>query len=156
MAVLFYNKKISKAQWRALILLVIGCILVVSPTFNQCVCEDVGMTNRRALVEEPSLQNDATSVLVLLGNSVRISMRAVVSGLACTQAVAGRRELAEGATASAADAESNNVMQSVMGIGKLYIIYVCVCVCVYMDCVWMCGCGCLPMDILCFYHNHIV
>ena len=107
------------------------------------------MSNRRSLTqtltltaEEPSLQiqNDATSILVMLGNSVKISMSSVVSGLTCAQqqqtsglaSLVSRRELAEGAaatTAATTTAESNRSMDSIMGIGKLhtcmYVLYFC-------------------------------
>jgi hypothetical protein len=34
-AVVFLGRNITNAKWRALILLVLGCILVASPTFNR-------------------------------------------------------------------------------------------------------------------------
>ncbi len=105
MAVLLYNKKITRVQWRALILLVIGCILVVSPTFNRCECDQVGLSNRRVLSDEASY-GDASAVLVSLGSSVKLSLNSVVSGLACS--LSGRQ---------LEEVEPNNTMQSTMGIG---------------------------------------
>jgi solute carrier family 35 (UDP-sugar transporter), member A1/2/3 len=37
-AVLILGRNISSAKWRALIMLVLGCVLVASPTFNKCEC----------------------------------------------------------------------------------------------------------------------
>jgi len=34
-AVALLNRQISSAKWRALILLVVGCVLVASPAYNQ-------------------------------------------------------------------------------------------------------------------------
>lgn len=38
-AVLLLGRNISSAKWRSLFLLVLGCILVASPTFNRCICD---------------------------------------------------------------------------------------------------------------------
>jgi len=40
-AVVLLGRNISATKWRALMLLVLGCILVASPTFNRAVCEQV-------------------------------------------------------------------------------------------------------------------
>lgn len=83
LSVLILGKHISMTKWRALFLLVVGCILVVSPTFNQCICDEVGITNRRAL-EESSL-NDAASTSILLGNSIKMSYSSILSYFTCSK-----------------------------------------------------------------------
>lgn len=61
-AVVFLGKNISFAKWRALILLVIGCILVASPTFNRpC------LTSSQQKTQEATGQNNISVTESLLG-----------------------------------------------------------------------------------------
>ena len=39
-SVMMLGREISSAKWRALSLLVVACILVASPSFSQCLCDD--------------------------------------------------------------------------------------------------------------------
>ena len=39
-SVIFLGRDISSAKWRALSLLVVACILVASPSFNECLCDN--------------------------------------------------------------------------------------------------------------------
>ncbi len=64
-SVIFLGREISSAKWRALSLLVVACILVASPSFNQCLCDDDD-----AVVEEggdENKNNDHSMIDTLLG-----------------------------------------------------------------------------------------
>jgi UDP-sugar transporter A1/2/3 len=107
LSVVILGKHISMTKWRALFLLVIGCILVVSPTFNQCICDEVGITNRRILEDS---SHEASSAIILLGNSIKMSFNSIISNFVCSS----NRRLSESKENNSED--SLNSFDSVAGI----------------------------------------
>ena len=67
-AVVFLGRNISSAKWRALILLVLGCILVASPTFNRpvdCDAQEGKRSGLRMLLKKKPEPNDDEQVSYL-------------------------------------------------------------------------------------------
>ena len=58
-AVVLLGRNISATKWRALMLLVLGCILVASPTFNRAVCDQVKHRFLAAISSSPAVKDDA-------------------------------------------------------------------------------------------------
>lgn len=80
-AVWILNRNISAAKWRALVLLVIGCVLVASPAYNQPVeCVEAGEVEAPTLVDG-SPDNQFGIVDTILGFAAILLMN-TISGFA--------------------------------------------------------------------------
>ena len=66
-SVLFLGREISSAKWRALSLLVVACILVASPSFNQCLCEDDDAVEEGVSGESSSKKHSLFETLLGVG-----------------------------------------------------------------------------------------
>ena len=79
-AVLILNRNISSAKWRALLLLVLGCVLVASPAYNQPV-ECIEETAAAEIITEKLVENDIYSVdstlQTVLGFGAILAMNAI-------------------------------------------------------------------------------
>lgn len=79
-AVLILNRNISSAKWRALLLLVLGCVLVASPAYNQPV-ECIEETAATEIITEKLIENDIYSVdstlQTVLGFGAILAMNAI-------------------------------------------------------------------------------
>ena len=79
-AVLILNRNISSAKWRALLLLVLGCVLVASPAYNQPV-ECIEETAATEVITEKLVENDIYSVdstlQTVLGFGAILAMNAI-------------------------------------------------------------------------------
>lgn len=113
-AVVMLGRTISLTKWRALLLLVLGCILVASPTFNSSDCD--------SLFNEPnrfrrflSQQYDSYSSLFFTYNIADINAGDISSG--------GRRSLANAIVSSASDSVAYQT-SSLLGIGAILVMVV--------------------------------
>jgi len=83
-AVWMMNRNISSAKWRALMLLVIGCVLVASPAYNQPVeCVEAGAAESVTLVDGTKEGPQFGMVDVVLGFAAILLMNTISGYSSC-------------------------------------------------------------------------
>eukprot|EP01038_Epipyxis_sp_PR26KG_P011301 gene11301-15161_t len=80
-AVSLLNRNISSAKWRALLLLVLGCILVASPAYNRPIdCESLNANNGNEQNKSNSSPNNLTSMTESMIGMISVLVMVTISG----------------------------------------------------------------------------